>query len=651
VNETAGGWTVRTRAAVLVAVVLPLALLHSLAVRGIVRGGFYADHGRWLHEIQRFADGQILYRDFVWPFPPLAMWVVGSPARLLGPGFAVISATTTIIFLIVSVLFALWVARLVRDPVIAVAVAVAAFLSALWSAQIGSSPLPSGMYSPAAPLGALFLLASLLAWLRTVRDRDARFAIVAGVAAALAVLTKQDFWVAAGVLTGGGTIAALVSGRITGRIAAANIGAAIATGLAGLGVVTASAGFDAVVGMTTGFGQAGLALQRNGPTLSRLTIEAIGLAGWLALLLFALPRRKPADGQPGAGRARMRAAAVFAGLAAAFSALWVRVTMSVAPDYPRGGSLLRARLSWHIENDQPLLRPALAALESTLAEHLLPVVGALVVLAILLRHRPADRDAADRRFLFAVLLSVAFALRLRRLFEYVEWYHYLIELPIYAGILIDVVRPSLARARRIALALLVPVAIIAAWQYHSAGAGPFTASDDFVPIETARGTVRLSVAATRLYAEMRRQADAIDPGGQAPLFAYGKTGGINYFLGRRNPTSSTHGFHFSGDPERVHREMSAVPAPIMFDVPVYDTEGWPHNSIGNWDTEYVATPYLEVDRPYFDDLLGRCARVGPYPSGSGRGPIFVAYACGSLGTTRPAVPRRGTASSGGSGAR
>jgi hypothetical protein len=60
VNEPVGGGTSRARAALLAAVVLPLALLHSFAVRGIVRGGFYADHGRWLHEIQRFADGQVL---------------------------------------------------------------------------------------------------------------------------------------------------------------------------------------------------------------------------------------------------------------------------------------------------------------------------------------------------------------------------------------------------------------------------------------------------------------------------------------------------------------------------------------------------------------------------------------------------------------
>jgi len=625
-GESPRGGT-RRRALIVAGAVLPIAILHAYMVWGIVRGSFYADHGRWLHEIQRFADGQVLYRDYTWPFPPLGVWLTGAPARLLGPGFSVITATTTAVFLTVSLLFSLWVAEVVRDTGAAVGVAVTAFVAALWAAQIGSSPLPAGMYSPAAPLGATFLFGALLAWLRCVRERSTAFAIVAGTCAACAVLTKQDFWIPAATLTGGATIAALLTGRIPRRVAWANIIAALATGVSGLAVVIVTAGWSAVIGMIGGYGQAGLALLRGWPTLSRLTVELLVLAGWCALVPAAL-----AIAARGGGRRRARtllASAAFAVVAAGLAGLWVLVSMRAAR--AAGGmpvdsaSTLRTALGYQLDNSLSLVRPTIVLLADIVARHLVPVSAAIVVAGLVYRWRPARSEQIDRRFVFLALLAVAFTLRIRRLFEYVEWYHYLVALPLFIGILVETVPMARAAIRRAVLVILLPIAGVAVWQFHVIGAGPLT-KNRFEAVRTERGTVRLGPSPATVYREMRRIVNEIDPTGTRPLFAYGKTGGINYFLGRRNPTSSTHGFFFSGHAERVRDEIEHASSPILLDVPVYDVERWPANEIRHWDTRSRPSPYAVEDRPFFDGLLGRCKRVAQVPQDA-RVPAFIAWDC------------------------
>ena len=56
----------RTIGRLSIALVL-LTLIHTIAVWGY-SGPFSGDTGRWLHEVDRLAQGEVLYRDFIWIF-------------------------------------------------------------------------------------------------------------------------------------------------------------------------------------------------------------------------------------------------------------------------------------------------------------------------------------------------------------------------------------------------------------------------------------------------------------------------------------------------------------------------------------------------------------------------------------------------------
>ena len=153
--------TVRRQADLVLA--LTLLAVHAIAVWGYT-GVFRGDHGRWLHEVERFAQGEVPYRDFQWHFPPLALWIVGGLARFFGTDLLPV-------YLITSVLAALLVAvvvfyfREVRSPTYTLLLA-ASILLAVTYVQTSGPPLPAGAYVPAAPVGVLCLTISAVLFLR-----------------------------------------------------------------------------------------------------------------------------------------------------------------------------------------------------------------------------------------------------------------------------------------------------------------------------------------------------------------------------------------------------------------------------------------------------------------------------------------------------
>src|SRR5262245_4546883 len=79
-------------------VVLPiLAAVHAVLNWGYT-GLFWGEHGRWLHEVSRYAAGEAVYRDFTWPGPPLGLWILGTVAKLAGSGLFTITLATSVVF-------------------------------------------------------------------------------------------------------------------------------------------------------------------------------------------------------------------------------------------------------------------------------------------------------------------------------------------------------------------------------------------------------------------------------------------------------------------------------------------------------------------------------------------------------------------------
>src|SRR6266850_4247222 len=97
----------------LLSVALAFGVTHVLLSWGYI-GRFWLDTGRWLHEVDRFARGEVPYRDFVWPFPPMAMWILGGVGSLFGAAVGPIWTATSIVFLLLVLLYCLYVVELVE---------------------------------------------------------------------------------------------------------------------------------------------------------------------------------------------------------------------------------------------------------------------------------------------------------------------------------------------------------------------------------------------------------------------------------------------------------------------------------------------------------------------------------------------------------
>ncbi len=59
----------------------------------------YMDPAWWLHECSRFAVGEMPYRDFFWPYPPLALFLFGTSMRWFGISFQVAQILTDLLSL------------------------------------------------------------------------------------------------------------------------------------------------------------------------------------------------------------------------------------------------------------------------------------------------------------------------------------------------------------------------------------------------------------------------------------------------------------------------------------------------------------------------------------------------------------------------
>jgi len=192
-SAPAGGQQNANRTAL--ATLIALWGLHVYATWGQV-GLFGGDYARWLHEIDRFAHGEVPYRDYYWAFPPMSAWVLGSIGRVFGSQLAVMSAATVLLSLLIYVAFFIYASQLIPQSLLLETVLAGVVLSAAY-AQVQSVPLPIGMYSPAVPLGFLLLLCALLASLHNWRHPRNSGAALVGLLGGLCILTKQDFWIPA----------------------------------------------------------------------------------------------------------------------------------------------------------------------------------------------------------------------------------------------------------------------------------------------------------------------------------------------------------------------------------------------------------------------------------------------------------------------
>jgi len=581
-------------------VALVLLAAHTVAIWGY-SGLFWGDLGRWSHEVERFALGELPYRDFQWHFPPLAIWLIGGAARVSGTSRDAISVATSSVAVGIVMAFVGFVRRVLGRA--NSWFTGAALLLALSFVQRNGAPLQLGSYSPAISVGGLCIALATLSFVHTFatsagdpgKARDAseqRHALALGVFSGLAVLSKQDFWIPAAYLVAANTWR-------TRRLHAA-AAAALVTG-AGMGVVAFTAGAATLLPLAGGFGHVQMAGGEGWPSWERLTIEVLVLAllvGSVAAIAGSATRRQP-----------WRLLAISVVVVTAAAALHLTMTMGTA--LPSPGALRSATqdaLFSELRDHRPMLRPAIGFLRARMADTPLPLLLPLFLLAVLARRwRELPRE---RRVLIALLLGLALAFRARRAFQGSDWIEFLFSLPTYlAAAELLLVRDGVdgPRLRR---RLGVTLAALALWAHVEHGRGLGTRRHYPASFVSTRGTMHWKPNEIVDHETLRLALDSLDPSGRRPLHAFGYSGGMNYFLRRRNPFPITQDYFLSAfDADSVLRHVP--PGLLLIDNPVFSsvTYNAPGFDWRHWEQPRITAPYTWFDRPRFEGLKRGCREV------------------------------------------
>jgi hypothetical protein len=280
-----------------------------------------------------------------------------------------------------------------------------------------------------------------------------------------------------------------------------------------------------------------------------------------------------------------------------------------------------------------LLRGAVAWLHVRLENNLFSAFLPAGMLIAILTFGRRIQDALTRRTLLFLVLFCLSA-RLRRGFEHVEWFHLLLEIPVYlagaSAILAAYGRPS----RRGLQAFLGVLLLFGCYFQVRWGKDSLLSRKEYERVETPRGTVYLLHRHAEQYRLLQQALTRLDPTGARPLLAFGYAGGHNYFLDRPNPTPLEEGFQTSGfPPEQVLNQLrSSTPSAVLLDTNYYRDIRMPSPrlSLAHWELPTMVNAHMRVDRALFERALQGCREFETIHPKSGL--EFVLYDCAPNGS-------------------
>lgn len=560
-------------------------------------GLLWGDHARWLHEIDRGAGGERLYRDFYWPFPPLANWLVGGLARFVGRDFPHIVGIMSAIALAAIFCWFQVVRQIVPREWLA-PVAVPTVALGLVYANHQSAPLAAGLYTPAAPVAFLWFFALLWCWLIALQRPSLLRALLAGGLWGACLLTKQDVWLPSTLL---GISLPFVAPKRRILLAvglAVGVGATVTPALWYLVSLT---NWETIAKIPSGFGQIEAFGGRSVPTGTQIVADAAMVSLTTVCVALLAPRDAPWF-----GRSARHWTLAGVGAFITLSIVWLVLSYLAATG-------IRADPPSHLQSlmvDVPSTKGIVATLvyeyRDALATHALSIWVPVTTGAFVLFSRaPRIREA---RVQLLLLVALCLLTRARRGLEFTEWHTWLLELPVIAAVL-HAARPTFVRdgsrlVRRLAIAGLT----LALYVHWREGYGPLTRRGVQPTLETKRGTIRVAAGQADIWRALSRVADSIDPSGRRPVVAFGYTGAFSYLMRRPAATALTHGFRLSilSPDSGLKAIRHARPPSIAIDNPFVEDISVATSLAFHWESQLSRGPYGKYDRPLFNQLVGGC---------------------------------------------
>jgi hypothetical protein len=588
-----------------VSVVGSIALLHVIAVWG------YADlpwseHGAWLHAVQRVAAGELPFRDFAWSQPPLALWLQGAIAAVTGTSLNAITLVTALFFSALLAAFVLYVRTL--KPEVTTTAALAGLFFALAYAAAAGPALPLGTADPGVVLGVTLLLVATVLTLRRRDGGSGRTAALAGGAAALATLCAHEVWAPAAYLV----IACAWFERRSAtpvRLPRSVVASALVL-VSGLAAVALTGGAGALTALLTASGHVVSDAAISLPSWERIVVQIGAVA---ALLLLGVASLWVCLALPDARAAQWAGALLLVALSA--GALHMGMSIATLQSLAAGArpdalSPAQVLLLRYAQAGSSLTGAALGTLDARLERHLLPtLLPPLMLVLVYVRGRHWTEPRLRSLVLF--LLGLCVAGRLWLGFEGVTWWHFLLEMPVYAlAVQLGAGAWGPRAGRAVLTALWVAIAV-GVFEYYDQGVGVLTRRGNFPPSRTAVGTVRWPRGAGEDIGAIAAALDAADAGRTRPVLGFGLTGGWNVFLGRANPQPELRGFWEARDPDAAVAAVRAARAPaFLVDVPFLDGDvPVARLALTHWFLEWQPGPIHLVDRPRFDALAAECGAI------------------------------------------
>jgi len=155
-----------------------------------------SDWGRWHHEVDRFVNGEIPYKDFTWQYPPLSIYMLGTIAIVFGSNYLTMRICTVILCGVITLLT--WLItrktlyKYINSDIIVLLICLGSLLSGYTTLIVYT--MSSGDYTPAVPFGIMFTLLLLYGIINLLEKQSNFYFILSGIAAAGCLLTKQEFW-------------------------------------------------------------------------------------------------------------------------------------------------------------------------------------------------------------------------------------------------------------------------------------------------------------------------------------------------------------------------------------------------------------------------------------------------------------------------
>jgi hypothetical protein len=260
----------------------------------IVENPFY-DYPALLHACERWANGDLLYKDFQAAYPPLTFWLYGGVMRLFPKSYSAVSALSALIALLM-ILANYRLARLIHKKWHAALIAAAAYLAAFIVTSVGGENIVSmGLVYVGVPMFAWFVY--VVAGILRQSSPRAKDMALAGVLAGLCLLIKHER------ILGVAAIFAFLCIRCLGdrsfaKHTALLAGIALSIAFAGYGWVAAQSGWFYLKQGFINYGTAGNFLLQILPSGSAVCYHAalFSLLCGLGLLIGFKLTHEPASG-------------------------------------------------------------------------------------------------------------------------------------------------------------------------------------------------------------------------------------------------------------------------------------------------------------------------------------------------------------------